>query len=156
MAVALTHSELAAKLLVEGCLAHIAGNVQGKMPVAPTILTELQRADIGLAQGGHTLFYSVPPSGVFFDLAGPKGMVWFTDADADQGMARFDEALKRAFRGVKQLHDGAHPREAKMRLRAYEVDFGNSRLALVEAEYPERGAPPKKFMVRVVAQARRQ
>lgn len=154
-AAGLTHSQLATKLLVEGCLASIAGNVQGKMPVAPVVLTELQRADIGLAQGGHTLFYSVPPSGVFFDLAGHKSTVWFTEADASAGLERFDAALKGAFKKVNQISDTAHPSEAKMRLRAYEVDFGNARLALIEVEYPERGAPPKKFVVRVIAQARR-
>ena len=42
----LTHGELATKLIVEGCLAHIAGKVQGKMPIEPVILTELDRTDL--------------------------------------------------------------------------------------------------------------
>ncbi len=62
---AMTHSQLAATLFVDGCLANVAGAVRGAAPIEPVVLTELERNDIGLKQGGHTLFYPLPPSGVF-------------------------------------------------------------------------------------------
>jgi hypothetical protein len=152
----LTHSQLAAKLLVEGCLANIAGNVQGKMPVAPVPLTELERADIGLEQGGNTVFYPVLPTGVFFDMHGAKAMVWFMEADSSQALDAFERAMKAKFSRVKQTKDGAHPTEKGMRTREYVVEFENSRrLAAIQAEYPDRGAPGKKFQVHILAQERR-
>ena len=38
-------------------------------------LSPLERADIGLSQGGNTMFYPLPPSGVFFDMQGPTATV---------------------------------------------------------------------------------
>lgn len=148
-----THSQLAAKLVVEGCLAHVAGNVRGAMPIAPIPLTELERADIGLKQGGQTMFYPAPPTGVFFDMSGAKAMVWFTEADSDRALAELETAMKRAYPKLKQLKDEAHPTDQRLRVRAYEVDFGNGRIALVNSEYPHRGAA--LFRTTVLAQARR-
>ncbi len=151
----LSHGELATQLLVQGCLAHVAGAVQGKAPVAPVVLTELERADIGLAQGGHTLFYPAPPTGVFVDMNGSMATVWFMEADSSRAMELVDAALKRTSYKIKQTKDASHPNEPKMRFRTYEADLGSNRLALIEAEYPERGAPPKKFVGRIIAQTRR-
>lgn len=150
-----THSQLATKLLVEGCLAHIAGNVQGKMPIEPVILTELERADAGLPQRGHTLFYPLPPTGVFFDMAGTQATVWFTEADYDRALDTFEAALKRAYPKARQLKESAHPRDAGVRLRSYEVDLGASRLALIDVEFAQRGAAAKRFIARVFPQARK-
>ena len=147
------HSELAAKLIVEGCVAHAAGQVRGEMPVAPVSLTELERADIGLAQGGATLFYPLPPTGVFIDMAGTSATVWFTQADSDLALEALDRALKSAYPRTKQLKDSVHSSQKDVRERAYEVDFGNSRLALIEVEYPARGST--KFVARVAGMARK-
>jgi hypothetical protein len=151
----LTHSQLATKLLVEGCLANIAGNVQGKMPMAPVPLSELERAEIGLQQGGHTMFYPLDATGVFIDLMGAKATVWFNDADYDRALETFEAAMMRAFPRTRQLKDGASPRDAGTRERTYEVDLGGSRMALVGVEYAKRGAASKRFVARVVAQARK-
>lgn len=150
----MSHSELAAKLIVEGCVAHAAGKVQGKMPMPPIPLSELERADIGLKQGGQTLFYPLPPTGVFIDMGGVVASVWFTQADSDRGLGAVEKALKHAFPRAKQLKDGAHPTEKDMRQRLYEIDFGGSRLAALELDYPARGA--EKFVARISAQARKQ
>ncbi|MBC7768961.1 MAG: hypothetical protein H7124_09250 [Phycisphaerales bacterium] len=156
MAVAgMTHSQLAAKLVVEGALANIAGNVQGKMPIESIVLSELERADIKLAQGGTTLFFPLPPTGVFFDMHGPQASVWFTDADFTRGLDVLEAAMKKAFPKTKQLTDGASPTEKNIRLRSYEVDFGNRRLAHVEVEHAASSAQAKRFVVRVTAQARK-
>lgn len=151
---AMSYSQLATKLIVQGCMAHIAGAVQGKMPVAPVPLTELERVDIGLKQGGQTLFYPLPPTGVFFDLHGPIATVWYMEADSDRALGALEAEMKRAYPKTQQLKDEPHPTDSRMRVRSYQVDFGNSRLALVEAEYPAKGAV--RFTTRVVAQARRQ
>ncbi|MCC6193333.1 MAG: hypothetical protein IT518_02600 [Burkholderiales bacterium] len=151
----MTHSQLATKLIVEGCLAYVAGNVQGKMSGAPTQLTELERADIGLKPGGQTYFYTVLPTGVFFDMQGSEATVWFQHADGDRALASLDAALKRAYPRARQLEDGAHPQYADARLRSYEVDFGNARVALLNVEYPRPGAPPRRFLARITALARK-
>jgi len=154
-AAGLTHSQLATKLVVEGSLANIAGNVQGKLPIEPVILTDLERADIKLAQGGTTLFYPLPPTGVFFDMHGPRASIWFLDADYNKALESLDAAMKKAFPKTRQLKDGSSPTERDVRLRSYEVDFGNGRLALVELEYVSGGAAAKRFIARITAQARK-
>ncbi|MGE0741669.1 MAG: hypothetical protein AB7O98_10025 [Hyphomonadaceae bacterium] len=151
-----SHSQIATMLIVEGALAHAAGSVRGKMPIEPVELSELERADIGLKQSGRTLFYPIPPTGVFVDFDGPTANVWFMQADADRALDDMEVAMKRAFPSVKQLKDEAHPNDKNLRVRSYEVDFGNSRLALVVSQYPARGAAPVKFQTHVTAQARRQ
>jgi hypothetical protein len=153
-AAAFTHSEIAAKL-VGGALAHIAGNVQGKMPIAPILTTELERATVGLPQGGQTLFYPLSrESGVYMDLSGSVATVWYINGDQDRALPAIDAALKSNSQGVKQLKDEstASPKE---RMRSYEVELGGGRLAHVVVEYAERGAPRERFLVRVSAQLRK-
>jgi hypothetical protein len=149
---AMTHSQLAA-LLVEGCLAHIGGHVQGKVPVKPQPATELERASVGLKQGGQTLFYPLAQGGVYVDLSGAVATVWYVNGDYDRGLETLDASLKHAPK-VKQLEDKAQP-VPKHRARTYEVELGAKRLATVTAEYAERGAQPERFLVRVVAQVRK-
>ncbi|MBX3428120.1 MAG: hypothetical protein KF779_00905 [Hyphomonadaceae bacterium] len=150
-----TESEIAAKL-VEGCLAHIAGDVSGEMPIVPVPISELQRADAGLAQGGKALLYPVSKDGgVFLDLNGSLATIWFVNGDFQRGLAALDRMLKATGRRVKQLKD--EPRDApKNRVRSYEVDCGgDGRLAHVVVEYAEAGARPERFFVRVSAQVRK-
>jgi hypothetical protein len=153
---ALTLSDLAVKLAVEGCIAHVGGQVQGKMPIAPVPLTELERADIKLKQGGNTLFYPLAPSGVFLDMHGPVASVWFTGPESSGGLAAFEAVLKRTHPRARQLKDTAHPRAAALRVRSWEVDVGAGKLALVEADYPAPGKPAELFLVRVTALTRKQ
>jgi hypothetical protein len=147
-----THSQIAT-MLVEGCLAHIAGNVQGKMPIEPVSLTELERADRGLAPGGQALMYPIGTGSVGVDLNGPTATVWFGEGDYDRALEALDAALKKGFR-VKQLKDDALP-NPQTRRRLYEVDLGNSRVAAVSADYAQRGSSDKRFLVRIVAQVRK-
>jgi len=151
----LTHSQVAAAIVVEGALAHVAGAVKGKMPVQGMAVTMLERADLGLSQGGLTFFYPVDSSGVFFDMHGAVASVFFADADYDEALATIEAAMKRAHPKAKQIKDGPHPRKEKYKYRAYEVDVGNGKLALVEFDVPTSGAQQKRFEARVVAQARK-
>ncbi|WP_395646608.1 hypothetical protein [Terricaulis sp.] len=149
----MTLSDLTTKLFVEGCLAAIAGNAQGEMPMKPEPLTELQRADLGLAQATPTVFYPLPPSGVFFDMAGAIATVWFAAGDSDKALQKVEAAMKRAYPNTKQLGDDVDEHDKFLRKRSYQVDFGNSRLGLVELHYPAKG--PRNFIARVTAQQRK-
>lgn len=151
----MSHSYLAAKLVVEGALANIAGNVQGKMPIESIVLTELERTDIKLAQGGTTLFFPLPPTGVFFDMHGPRATVWFTENDFSRGLETVEAAMKQAFPKTKQIKDAASPTEKNVRLRSFEVDLGNKRMAHVEIEHGAANSEAKKFVVRITAQTRK-
>jgi hypothetical protein len=147
-----THSQLAV-MLVDGSLAHIAGNVRGNMPFAPVQVTEMERAQVDLPQKGQTMLYRLGEGGVFIDLSGSVATVWFVDGDYDRALAALDATLKQKYR-AKQLDDQALP-VPKQRRRNYEVDFGNSRLAHVIVDYAERGATPARFLVKIGAQVRR-
>jgi hypothetical protein len=155
MAGQLSHSELAAKLVVDGCLAIIAGNVQGKLPVEGVPVTALERNELGLRQGGKTAFYPLKQSGVFLDLNGTSGSVFFADQDFDRALQALDAALKRAYPKAKQLKDSPHPRKKNHRFRSYEVDFGNGKLALVEVDAPDAAAKKHKFIARIFPMARK-
>jgi hypothetical protein len=150
-AAGLTHSQVAV-MLIDGALAHIAGNVQGKMPMKPERIEDIDRGSVGLKQGGQTLLYRVAKDGVFIDLTGSMATIWFVDADFDRALAATDALLKK-YRS-KQTKDEALE-APKHRRRVYDVDLGNGRLATVNVEYAERGADPQRFRVIVAAFARK-
>jgi len=154
MAAGLTHSQFAAQLVARSLL-HIAGKPLDKPAIAPVPVTELERASVGLKQGGQTMYYPLNrDTGVYFDLAGAVATVWYVNGDYDRGLSALDDALKASGFKVKQLKDD--PAGApKQRLRSYEVDLGGGRLAHVMAHYAERGGQPERFLVSVGAQVRK-
>lgn len=150
----MTHSELAAQI-VEGCIAMVAGTVKGSLPMEGMPLSELERADLGLAQGGRTAFYPLKESGVFLDLNRSTCSVFFADYDFDRALGAVEASLKRAYPQAKQIKDGPHPRLKDYRFRAYEIDLGAGKVALVELDAPGANASKRKFVARVDAQARK-
>lgn len=150
-AAGLTHSQVAV-MLIDGALAHIAGNVQGKMPLAPETVTHFDRASVGLKPGGQTLLYRVAEEGVYVDLTGSLATIWFVGGDFSRALAE-TEALMKRYRAM-QVKDEALE-VPKHRRRVYEVDFGNGRLSTVNVEYAERGAQPERFRTIVAAFARK-
>lgn len=148
----LTHSQVAV-MLIDGALAHIAGNVQGEMPIKPEPVGEVDRAMVGLKKSGNTMLYRVGKDGVFLDLDGSVAMVWFVGGDFDRALAAFEDAAKKKYR-VRQMSDEALE-VPKHRRRSFEVDLGNKRVALVEIEYAERGASELRFRARINALARK-
>lgn len=150
-AAGLTHSQVAV-MLIDGALAHIAGNVQGKMPLAPETVTHFDRASVGLKPGGQTLLYRIGEDGVYVDLTGSLATIWYVGGDFDRGLAATDTLMKK-YR-AKQLKDEALE-VPKQRRRVYEVDFGNGRLSSVNVEYAERGAQWERLRVIVAAFARK-
>jgi hypothetical protein len=156
MAQELPHSQLAAKLVVDGVLPYIEGNVQGQMPMPPIQLDDMKRHGLGLKPGGKTLFYALSHSGVFFDMNGSTAEVFYADEDYQQALGALDAALKRKYPNARQISDGPHPRERDYRLRAWEVPLGSlGRVALVEAFDPVKGGKSRKFIARVVAHTRK-
>jgi hypothetical protein len=155
MAASLTHSQFAAQL-VGRSLRHIAGKpLDDKPAIKPVPVTDLERASVGLQQGGQTMFYPLSrDTGVYFDLAGSVVTVWYSNNDFDRGIAALDDALKASGFKVKQLKDDSAG-APKQRVRSYEVDLGDRRVAHVIANYAERGAQPERFLVRVGAQVRK-
>lgn len=148
----LTNSKLAAQL-VEGCLAHISGNLPNKISIASIPATDLERASVGLQQGGQTMFYPLADSGVFIDLHGAVATVWYVGGDYERGLEALESMLKSG-RKVKQLKDESAG-AAGQRVRDFEVDLGSKRVAHVIADYAERGSRPERFRVRVIAQVRK-
>jgi hypothetical protein len=154
MASELSHSELAAKI-VEGCIMMVAGDMKGSLPMDGIPLSELERAELGLAQGGRTAFYPLKESGVFLDLNRSTCSVFFADYDFDRALPVVEAALKRAYPRAKLIKDGPHPSLKDYRFRAYEIDLGGGKLALVELDTPGANASKRKFVARVDAQARK-
>ena len=60
------HSEVAAKLAIEGAVAAIGGTVKGELGLKPRVIGAREKAELGIADDGNTLFYDVADSGVFF------------------------------------------------------------------------------------------
>ena len=150
----MSHSELAAQI-VEGCIAMVSGAPKAPLPMEGMPLSELERADLGLAQGGRTAFYPLKESGVFLDLNRSTCSVFFADYDFDCALPAVETAVKRAYPQAKQIKDGPHPRLKDYRFRAYEIDLGGGKVALLELDAPEAKASKRKFVARVDAQARK-
>jgi hypothetical protein len=154
MASQMSHSELAATI-VDGCIAMVAGTQKGALPMEGIPLTELERADLGLRQGGRTAFYPLQESGVFLDLDKSTCSVFFADYDFDRALPAVEAVLKRSYPQAKQIKDGPHPRLKDYRHRAYEIDFGGGKLALLELDAPSANATQRKFVARIDAQMRK-
>jgi|CXWL01.1.fsa_nt_gi hypothetical protein len=148
----LTHSKVAV-MLIDGALAHIAGNVYREMPIKPEPVGRLDRTMVGLKDSGQTALYRVGSDGVFLDLDGSVAMVWFVGGDFDRALGAFEEMAKKTYR-VRQMSDEALE-VPKQRRRMFEVDLGNKRLAVVAIDYAERGAQMQRFRAHISALARK-
>jgi hypothetical protein len=147
------HSELAARLVVEGAIAAIAGTVRGQLPVKPTVLNDEQAQALNLPPGGTTLYYELDDKGVFFDSVGSRVAVWYSGADADRALGVLEAELKRHYPNTKQVIDAKHPDASGMRVRAYDVKIRDGLMATVEVSYSEPNVRPPKFSAQVVGMA---
>ena len=146
-----THTQLAAKLLVEASLNQIAGRGAAKLPVQGVQLSDAKRAELGREPGGKTIFYALTKGGVYMDFQGAATTVWFDSADSSDARVQVEEELKRAYPEFVVRSDQADPRNEKMRLRAYDIGLGNGRAAAVDIAYPGPGSNPRGFVARVLA-----
>ncbi len=149
-----THSELAAKLIVEGSLDKIAGKTTDKFPIDGVRLSDEQRAGLGRSPGGSTIFYPIDPNGVFIDFHGAATTVWFQEADSSDALKLFEKALKKAYPKAVQREDKLDPKDPYTRQRSYDVPLSKERAAVVDLAYPAPGAEPRGFLARILAYGR--
>ncbi|MCX7359062.1 MAG: hypothetical protein NT015_13090 [Alphaproteobacteria bacterium] len=148
------HSEVAAKLAIEGAVSAIAGTVKGELGLRPRALGPQEKADLGMALVGETLFYEVGESGVFFHTDGAFTTIWFAGGDYAKGIDALDAAVKRKFPEAKRAKDEPHETEPGLRLRTYDIRLPNNQLAIVDAIYPSGRTDKRNFMIRITAMAR--
>lgn len=148
------HSEVAAKLAIEGAVAAIGGSVKGALGLTPRVIGAKEKADLGIADEGQTLFYEVGDGGVFFHTDGAFTTIWFGGGDNGKGIDALDAAVKRSHPDAKRVKDEAHATEAGMRLRTYDIRLQQNHLAIVDAIYPSGPTQNPKFLIRVTAMAR--
>jgi hypothetical protein len=129
-------ANLAAQLIVEGCLPMIQGTVKGKAPIEPVVLSKEQRQKLGLSQPDSlTLFYPAGQEGVFFDGGANTFRIWFNGEDCEAATDALHGALMRAFPDAKQLDDVAHPTDPRMRARVYRVELAGGRVATINTSF---------------------
>ncbi|MGE0741668.1 MAG: hypothetical protein AB7O98_10020 [Hyphomonadaceae bacterium] len=150
------HSEIAAKLAIDGVVAAIGEVVQGELGLRPRQLRDAEKVDLAMLSVGTTLFYEADNGGVFFHADGAFTTIWYNGADVANGASALDAALKRRFPEAKSVSDGPHPTERNFDQRVYDVRLPNGRLAIVEAIYPVARVDNPKFMVRVTAMEQKQ
>lgn len=153
-----THSEMAAELVVQGCLSNLSGAGDGKFPPGGAFLEERERSELGLQPGGRTLFYAIGQSGVYANFQGANTTVWFSASDTNSADAldKLERALKADFPGAVQRHDRPLPNDEFSRERSYDVPLSTERAATVDVAYPAPGAGAVGFRVRVLAYGRGQ
>jgi hypothetical protein len=148
------HSEVAAKLAIEGAVAAIGGMVKGQLGMTPRVLGPNEKLDLGMADIGDTLFYEVGDTGVFFHSDGAHTTIWYVGADSDKGLAALETQIKRNQPGAKISSDEAHKEEAGFNMRTYDIKLPNNHLAIVDVIYATGRVQQPRFMIRVTAMAR--
>ena len=148
------HSEVAAKLAVDGAVAAIGGSVKGALGLTPRVIGSKEKADLGIADEGQTLFYEVGDGGVFFHTDGAFTTIWFAGGDSGKGIDALDAAVKRAHPDAKRVKDEKHESEPGLRMRTYDIRLPHNHLAVVDAIYPSGPTRSPRFLIRVTAMAR--
>ncbi len=148
------HSEVATRLAIEGAVAAIAGTVSGSIGIAPKRLGPSEKIDLGMADVGETLFYSVGETGVFFHTDGAFTTIWYLGADYDKAADILDRAIKKFYPEAKRVKDEPHESERNFKLRTYDIKLPNNHLAVVDTIFPSGRVDNPKFMIRVTAMAR--
>jgi len=148
------HSEVAAKLAIEGAVAAIGGNVKGQLGLMPRVLTPDDKQNLGIRDIGETLYYEIEPGGVLLQSDGAHTTIWYGGADFDKGIIALESLVKRHYPDAKQSKDEPHATERELRLRTYDIKLPGNHLAIVDAIYPTGPVTNPKFMIRVTAMAR--
>jgi|GEM_PF-1292821 len=147
-------ADLAAQLIVEGCLPIIQGAARGNAAIKPVVLTRSERAKLNLKDDSLTLFYPAGDTGVFFDIKETEFNLWFEGGDCDRATSALHERLTKDFPAARQLDDVPHPRDQRMRARVYRVELGEGKLAAISTSFGRGRDGAVRFAVRVIAQQR--
>jgi hypothetical protein len=148
------HSEVAAKLAIEGAVAAIGGTVKGTIGITPRQLSPADKIDLGILDVGPTLFYELDQGGVLLQSDGAFTTIWYGGADYDKGIKALEALVKKRYPEAKQSKDEPHATEQNLRLRTYDIKLPGNHLAIVDAIYPTGRMQNPKFMIRVTAMAR--
>jgi len=148
------HSEVAAKLAIEGAVAAIGGTVKGAIGITPYQLSDEDKVDLAITGTGPTLFYGLDQGGVMLQSDGAHTVIWYPNADYDKGVSALDALIKKHYPEAKQAKDEPHVSEPNMRLRTYDIKLPGNHLAVVDAIYASGKVDNPKFMIRVTAMAR--
>lgn len=149
------HSEVTAKLAIEGAVAAIGGTVKGKLGITPRELEPRDLVGLGLPEDiGPTLYYQLDQGGVFLQTDGAYTIIWYLDADYDKGLNALDALVKKHYPDAKKSKDEPHATEPNVRLRTYDIKLPGNHLAIVDTIYASGRVPNPRFMVRISAMAR--
>ncbi|MEZ5957571.1 MAG: hypothetical protein R3C27_10230, partial [Hyphomonadaceae bacterium] len=125
------HSEVAAKLAIEGAVAAIGGTVKGTLGIKPRELSPADKIDLAIMDIGPTLFYELDQTGVFLQSDGAHTTIWFAGADYDKGINALETLVKKHYPEAKQSKDEPHATEKNLRLRTYDIKLPGNHLAIV-------------------------
>ncbi|MEZ5959744.1 MAG: hypothetical protein R3C30_04865 [Hyphomonadaceae bacterium] len=148
------HSEVAARLAIEGAVSAIGGTARGQLGLTPRQLTPNDKIDLGMLDIGPTLYYELDQGGVLLQSDGAYTTIWFGGGDYDKGITALDSLVKKHYPDAKKSKDEAHATEQNMRIRTYDIKLPGNHLAIVDAIYPNGRVQNPKFMIRVTAMAR--
>ncbi|MBL8544193.1 MAG: hypothetical protein JNJ63_10345 [Hyphomonadaceae bacterium] len=149
----LTHAQLTAKLVVEGCLRIMEGKDPGAMPIGAVPLEPEEAKAAGVEPGGLAVFYPLGATGVLFYMRGAGARVWFNNEDCDGALETLEIALRNAYPKATFSQQVEHT-VPDMNVRLYNVPIDDVYFASVEVTYPITRAARKQFIVRVHAQQR--
>lgn len=148
---ALTHAELAIKLVVEGGLRIAQGKNPSEMPVEALPLTPEEKVKAGANQHALVVFYPVGESGVFMQMHSSHMRVWYTDVDCDGVVAALEQAIQRAYPGASFVDEQPHLTAHATNVRLYRVPLDDTHYADVEAAFPIDRRARQHFTVRIHA-----
>lgn len=148
------HSEVAAKLAIEGAVSAIGGAVKGHLGLTPRQLTAQDKIDLAMQDIGPTLYYELDQGGVMLQSDGAHTTIWYGGADYEKGINALDALVKKLYPDAKRAKDEPHASEPNMRLRTYDIKLPGNHLAIVDAIYATGKVKNPKFMIRVTAMAR--
>lgn len=148
---ALTHAQMAVKLVVDGALRIAQGKLPEKMPVEAVPLTDEEKKKASAAPHALAVFYPVGETGVFMQMHGNHVRVWYTDIDCDGVVEMLEKAIHQAHPSATFKDEQPHLSAPGLNVRLYHVPIDSTHFANVEATFPIDRRVRQQFVVRVHA-----
>lgn len=148
---ALTHADLAIKLVVEGGLRIAQGKNPSEMPVQGLPLNDEEKAKAGANPHALVVFYPVGETGVFMQMHGSHMRVWYTGVDCEGVVSVLEQAIHRAYPNATFKDEQPHLSAHGTNVRLYRVPIDAKHYADVEATYPIDKRARQQFAVRIHA-----
>jgi hypothetical protein len=148
---ALTHAELAVKLVVDGALRIAQGKTPAEMPVKALPLTDEEKARADANPEALVVFYPAGDTGVFMQMHGNHVRVWYTGAETDGAVALLEKAIHKAHPNATFKDEQPHLTAHGMNARLYRVPIDDTHYLAVETTFPIDKRVRQQFIVRVHA-----